>query len=178
MSRGNGIISTITGRSRPAVTATAWHPFRNCLAPATCRFHKPAIRQWACISQHTLWNICLSVGVCYCVCLSVCVCSSVHFQHVCISQKELEMMDDGHKLTGDILSQMSKSAQNWRRGLQEKLICRAISLGKNSKVHWFAWRRALLTFCCEPQKAANYKKSLIGASEVEGEGTSSIVSWR
>lgn len=54
MSRGNGIISTITGRSRPAVTATAWHPFGNCLAPATCRFHKPAIRQWACISQLTV----------------------------------------------------------------------------------------------------------------------------
>lgn len=54
MSRGKGIISTITGRSRPAVTTTAWHPFGNCLAPATCRFHKPAIRHRACISQHTL----------------------------------------------------------------------------------------------------------------------------
>lgn len=63
MSRGNGIISTITGRSQPAVTTTAWYPLGNCLAPATCRFHKPAIRHWACISQHTLWNICLSVCV-------------------------------------------------------------------------------------------------------------------
>lgn len=75
MSRGNGIISTITGRSRPAVTATTWHPFGNCLAPATCRFHKPAIRQWACISQHTLWNICLSA--CLCVFVHVCVCITV-----------------------------------------------------------------------------------------------------
>lgn len=62
--RENGFISTITRRSRPAVTATAWHLFGSCLAPETCRFHKPAIRHRACISQHTLRNICLCVYVC------------------------------------------------------------------------------------------------------------------
>lgn len=64
MSRRNGIISTITAGSQPAVTTTAWLPFGKCLAPATCRFHKPAIRHWAWISQHAVWNICPSVCVC------------------------------------------------------------------------------------------------------------------
>lgn len=50
--------------------------------------------------------LCETSAWCGCVLLrlSECVhvCSSVHFQHVCISQKELEMMDDGHELTSKL----------------------------------------------------------------------------